>query len=430
MASEAHKTAPNRDRIWAWLREARALAPLPESIGASPRPGIFVLLFWSALAAALATWAFDLFGEGRRVGLVPVSVAAVVLIVAWLLLPWAPRTDARRKLLSLSFFVAAVFALCQMTNILWSLPLYSIAVADGVFLFGLGRGTFLAVATLPLAFASGYIYLPQDARFAGAAFLAGTMVPVAAFVVGICKALLDAEQSRREARTLLRELEEANAELKRQAAKAKELAISEERARIAREVHDSVGHHLTAINLQLQNAERFGQMDPERGRQKIQEARESTLQALAEVRRSVRALKPPALEERSGVAALAALAHAFDGAGPDVSFDLEGEKGTLSEETGLVLYRATQEGLTNAARHSRARRVRVKLAFEPEELRLAVVNDGEGGLEGAMRGGFGLAALRERVEALGGKMAAGNRPEGGFALRIALPRDPSTDQGT
>src|SRR3712207_7953723 len=60
----------------------------------------------------------------------------------------------------------------------------------------------------------------------------------------------------REARALLRELEGANAELKRQAGKAKELAISEERARIAREVHDSVGHHLTAINLQLQNAER------------------------------------------------------------------------------------------------------------------------------------------------------------------------------
>src|SRR5215203_1802634 len=426
MASEAHKTAPNRDRIWAWLREARALAPLPESIGASPRPGIFVLLFWSALAAALATWAFDLFGEGRRVGLVPVSVAAVVLIVAWLLLPWAPRTDARRKLLSLSFFVAAVFALCQMTNILWSLPLYSIAVADGVFLFGFGRGTFLAVATLPLAFASGYIYLPQDARFAGAAFLAGTMVPVAAFVVGICKAVLDAEQSRREARTLLRELEEANAELKRQAAKAKELAISEERARIAREVHDSVGHHLTAINLQLQNAERFGEKDPERARRKVREARESTLLALAEVRRSVRALKPPALEERSGAAALAALARSFDGAGPEVSFELEGEERVLSGEAELALYRATQEALTNTAKHSRARRVRVRLAFEPEKTRLLVADDGEGVPEGIPAGGFGLAALRERVEALGGTLAAGNRPEGGFALKIVLPIETPT----
>ena len=201
----------NKDRIRAWLREARAAAPLPESIGAPRRPGIFVLLFWGALAAALATWAFDLFGEGRRFGLVPVSVAAAVLMVAWLLLPWDPRTDARRKLLALSFFVVAAFALCQTTNILWSLPLYSIAVADGVFLFGFGPGTVLAAATLPLAFVSGYIYLPQDVRFAGAAFLAGIMVPVAAFVVGICKTVIDAERSRQEARALLKELEHANA---------------------------------------------------------------------------------------------------------------------------------------------------------------------------------------------------------------------------
>jgi len=355
--------------------------------------------------------------------LVPVSVAAVILIVSWLLLPWDPRTDARRKLLALSFFVAAAFALCQTTNILWSLPLYSIAVADGVFVFGFGRGTVLAAATLPLAFVSGYIYLPQDVRFAGAAFLAGTMVPVAAFVVGICKTVVEAERSRQEARALLGELEHANAELRHQAGKVRELAISEERARIAREVHDSVGHHLTAINLQLQNAERFGEKDPDRARRKVREARESTLLALAEVRRSVRALKPPALEERSGVAALAALARSFNGAGPEVSFELKGEERVLSGETELALYRATQEALTNAAKHSRARRVRVRLAFEPEKTRLVVADDGDGAPEGRPEGGFGLAALRERVEALGGTLAAGNRPEGGFALEILLPME-------
>ena len=403
---------------------------MPQSIGASRRPGIFVLLFWSALAAALATWAFDLLGEGRRFGLVPVSVAAVALIAAWLLLPWDPRTDARRKLLALSFFVAAAFALPQTTNILWSLPLYSIAVADGVFLFGFGRGTVLAAATLPLAFASGYIYLPQDVRIAGATFLAGIMVPVAAFVVGICKTVVDAERSRREARTLLKELEQANAQLRRQAGKVRELAISEERARIAREVHDSVGHHLTAINLQLQNAERFGEKDPERALRKVREARESTLLALAEVRRSVWALKPPALEERSGAAALAALARSFDGAGPEVSFELEGEERVLSGETELALYRATQEALTNAAKHSRARRVRVRLAFEPEETRLVVADDGDGVPEGRPEGGFGLAALRERVEALGGILAAGNRPEGGFALEIVFPMGHPTEAPT
>src|SRR5918998_627336 len=215
MAFGTHKTTPNRDHIRDRLREVKAAIPLPESPGTARRPGIFVLLFWSALAAALLTWTFDLFGEGRRFGLVPVAVATAALVAAWLLLPWDPRTGVRRKMAALCFFVAAAFALCQTTNVLWSLPLYSIAVADGVFLFGFRRGTVLAAVTLPLAFASGYVYLPHDARFAGAAFL-----------VGICKAVLDAEESRREARALLRELERANAELKLQAGKAKELAIS------------------------------------------------------------------------------------------------------------------------------------------------------------------------------------------------------------
>jgi signal transduction histidine kinase len=258
-----------------------------------------------------------------------------------------------------------------------------------------------------------------------AAFLAGIMVPVAAFVLGICKALVDSEQNREEARRLLAELDRANAELRRRASTVRALAIAEERARMAREVHDSVGHHLTAIHLQLQNAERFGDRDPGRAWSKVRAAREATQAALAEVRRSVRSLKPPALDERSGVAALLGLARSFHGAGPAVSFDVEGEEQVLPEEAELVLYRATQEGLTNAAKHSRANRVRVRLTFAPEATRLVVADDGAGARDGTAADGFGLAALGERVAALGGTLVTGNRPEGGFALRIELPRVPT-----
>ena len=102
----------------------------------------------------------------------------------------------------------------------------------------------------------------------------------------------------------------------------------------------------------------------------------------------------------------------------------------LSEETQLALYRATQEGLTNAAKHSGSRRVLVRVAFEPEETRLVVADDGDGVPEGRPEGGFGLAALRERVEALGGILAAGNRPEGGFALEIVFPMEHPTEAPT
>jgi signal transduction histidine kinase len=425
MVAERERTAAPRERVATQLRRGPTAAS-PDGADSVGRPGIFVLLFWTALIAAVVTWNLNVLDEVRRYGAVPVASAVAVTIAAWSWLPWDPRTAGLRRLLALPLFAAAVFVLCQATNVLWALPLYSIAVADGVFLFGFGRGILVAALTLPLVFAGGYLYLPDDVRLTGTAFLVGIMVPMAAFVLGICKALVETEHRRQQTRALLEELETANAALQRQSGKVRELAISEERARLAREVHDALGHHLTAINLQLQNAERFADRDPARSRAKVREARQSTLSALAEVRRSVRALKPPGLEERSGVAAIAALARSFNGLGPDVSFQVEGSDHRLSEDVELVLYRTTQEGLTNAAKHSQARRVRVALMIGTDYARLTIADDGVG--QQAADHGFGLVALRERVEAVGGTLTAENRSEGGFALEVVVPTGASAPQ--
>jgi signal transduction histidine kinase len=146
------------------------------------------------------------------------------------------------------------------------------------------------------------------------------------------------------------------------------------------------------------------------------------LQALSEVRRAVRALKPLDVEGTTGANALAALARNFDGTGIDVSFETHGAERELSEAVELVLYRAMQEGLTNTAKHARARRVRAELTFFEDTVTLAVSDDGRGpNVTDAATGGFGLGALRERVEALGGTATWGGRPEGGFALEVDLP---------
>jgi signal transduction histidine kinase len=420
MVAEPDRTAALWEQVATRLRRGQTSAS-PDGPDSVRRPGIFVLLFWTALVAAVVTWNYDLLDEVRRYGPLPVASAAVVTIAAWSWLPWDPRTTGPRRLLALPLFAAAVFVLCHTTNVLWALPLYSIAVADGVLLFGFGRGVLVAALTLPLVALGGYLYLPDDVRSTGTAFLVGVMVPMAAFVLGICKALVESEQRRQQTRALLGELESANTALQRQSGKVRQLAISEERARLAREVHDALGHHLTAINLQLQNAERFAERDPARSRTKVREARQSTLSALAEVRRSVRALRPPGLDERSGVAAIAALARSFDGLGPDVSFEVEGVDERLPEDVELVLYRATQEGLTNVAKHAQARRVRVGLTIGTHDARLAIVDDGVGAGQGTAEHGFGLVALRERVAAVGGTLTAEHRPEGGFALQVVLP---------
>ena len=134
----------------------------------------------------------------------------------------------------------------------------------------------------------------------------------------------------------------------------------------------------------------------------------------------MRALKPLALEERASPEAMAALARSFESTDLDVRFTVEGSERELSGEAELVLYRALQEGLTNALKHSRARRVTASLAFGAESVSLTVADDGEGVPEDAEKG-FGLATLGERTAALGGVLSAGNASEGGFALRLELP---------
>ena len=160
--------------------------------------------------------------------------------------------------------------------------------------------------------------------------------------------------------------------------------------------------------------------DPNRAKAEVDKAKALASEALREVRRSVRALKPLAVEERTGAGALRALIRGFEGTGPAVSFDVTGEERELPPETELVLYRALQEGLTNALRHSDARRVHVALAFDNGGVRITVSDDGDG-VPAERPPGFGLSGLKERAASLGGEARAGNAPDGGFALEVELP---------
>ena len=189
---------------------------------------------------------------------------------------------------------------------------------------------------------------------------------------------------------------------------------------MAREMHDTVGHYLTVVNVQLEAAGKLMDRDPDRAKAEVDKAKALASEALSEVRRSVRALKPLAVEERTGAGALRALIRGFEGTGPAVSFEVLGEERELSPEAELVLYRALQEGLTNALRYSNARHVRATLAFENGRARLTVTDDGGGVPEGTPLG-FGLSGLEERAAALGGGLRTGDAPEGGFALEVQLP---------
>lgn len=223
------------------------------------------------------------------------------------------------------------------------------------------------------------------------------------------------------AQQLLEQLTRAGAELAEAREREKQLAVAEERVRVARDIHDGLGHHLTALHVQLQAAERLLARDPAQVAPILATCRAETQAALAEVRRSVAALRDGPLEGRTLEQALVALAHDFTRRGGAAArFRQHGQPRDLSAAAALTLYRAAQEGLTNIQKHAVARAALVDLRYEPDAVRLRVEDDGAGA-PSASAGGFGLLGLRERAAQLGGVCRAGPLPQAGFALDLELP---------
>ncbi len=403
------------------LRRERAFPELPNERYIDR---FFSLLFWGYFAASYLSYLLE-GGEGRRqVGILAGSAVFVCLAVAWRLLPWNLRVP-RLRLLAAPAFLLASFLIVYLTDFGLSVGLYSIAVANSVFLFGLRRTFVFAAALLALIFGD-YLLTSPGLPVGEALERAAYWIPFFAFVVGICAVAQKAVQRHKESRELLAKLEVANDELRRYAERVRELTISEERGRMARELHDAAGHHLAVVNLQLEAATRLLERDPEGVGGALERARTAAADAMGEVRRSVRALKPLAMEDRTGTGALAALAREFGATGaPAVSFTVSGTEEELPPEAELVLYRALQEGLTNAAKYSGAGRVDAELAFAPGSVKLTVADDGRGaaGTGASGGGGFGIPGLRERAAALCGTVSVRNGDGGGYVLELELPVD-------
>jgi signal transduction histidine kinase len=196
-----------------------------------------------------------------------------------------------------------------------------------------------------------------------------------------------------------------------------ELSAAAERNRMARDIHDELGHRLTAIAVLLEKAEAFRGRDPAVADQALRDARDSARQALDGVRRSVRTLRADELHpgQRDGGPfrlgpAVAELVRGADTGRPAIVLDVAGDEIGYDERALTALYRAAQEGITNARRHADAGQVRVSLAFDRAGARLVVADDGRGFATGngaAAHGdaaGFGLAGMRERVRLVGGSV--------------------------
>jgi signal transduction histidine kinase len=201
-------------------------------------------------------------------------------------------------------------------------------------------------------------------------------------------------------------------------------AVAEERARIARELHDVVGHSVSVMTVQAAAARRLLLPEQERERQALLVVEHTGREALAEMRRLVGVLRRP--EEAPALAPQPSLNHvdklvaqARD-AGLPVELHVEGTPVQLPAGVDLTAYRLVQEGLTNAVKHAKAEHAEVLVRYSDGQVEITVSDDGRGGGNGD-GGGHGLVGMRERVSVYGGELEAGPRPEGGYALRARLP---------
>ena len=203
-------------------------------------------------------------------------------------------------------------------------------------------------------------------------------------------------------------------------------AAAIERERLARELHDVVAHSVSVMTVQSTAARRVIAEDPPRAATALEAIERTGREAMAEMRRMVSVLRPgPAaapLSPQPGIDDLAALVEQMEAAGLQVEMHVEGEPRRVPMAVGLSTYRIVQEALTNTLKHAGPVKAEVLLRYAPGTIEIEC-RDGGGSVPvpAGANGGHGLLGMRERATLLGGAVAAGARPDGGFQVKARLP---------
>ena len=374
---------------------------------------------------------------------------AVVVLVSYLaaLSSWQqtnPLDLAAIILAGIGYITLGIYGYAYVSRFgqRWMRVMYFlIQIPLGAIILLLGKGNgFNALVLLPLAAQS--VILLQGVPFyaANAAILGAFVLSVLIFNLGWTNAVtavqlflagqvfiiifthmaMKEEQNRKVIEKLNEELTVANQNLRQYALQVEELTINKERNRLAREIHDGLGHYLTTIHMQLQAASALGRQDKNQALlQTIETARDLTRDALQDVRSSVAALRAPIGE---GLPLPQQLEGLLPNVGPEIQthFLRSGSPRDLSSEADWTLYRAAQEGLQNVCKHARAHQVDLTLDYsDPQQVCLTLRDDGVGAE--TIQPGFGLMGLQERIKLMDGTLNITSTPMEGFTILITLP---------
>ncbi len=247
------------------------------------------------------------------------------------------------------------------------------------------------------------------------------------FAVTMANTVNKERASRASAERLLAELEVTHQQLKVSAEQATELATTKERNRLARDIHDSLGHYLTVINVQLEKALAFRGKKPGDADLAVSNAKQLASEALQEVRRSVATLR--AQEDGFSLQhALCELIERMQRSHLNISLAMEGQEEAFSRRALIALYRAAQEGLTNIQKHANASQITVELHLGDQQATLRVCDNGRGfdlallhQLQPGREGRYGLQGVQERLEQVRGSLQVESMPGSGTCLAASVP---------
>jgi signal transduction histidine kinase len=239
------------------------------------------------------------------------------------------------------------------------------------------------------------------------------------FALMLINALISERQSRTQLENTLQELAETYGQLRQYAARIEDQAILQERNRIAREIHDGLGHTLAAQTIQINNSLLFWQSDADRSLTFLKQAKQLGAEAFVEVRKSVSMLRNP-IQGQSLEVALNKLLSDFQ---HTTKIEISASLSTTTDlpiDVNTTLFRIVQESLTNISKHSQATKVTIKLQ-QTEMVCLSIEDNGQGFNAQQNTTGFGLQGMRERAVALGGHMTIRSQPGQGCAISVILP---------
>lgn len=317
----------------------------------------------------------------------------------------------------------------NFTPFLFLIPPYLAVVYFGNRIGYVMAALAIAAYLVPVWLHDPHWYLNPISAFLAITFSLGVVfVVLMARVVCLEKAGRIREQaSRIRAEALLAEVEHAHQQLQAYAERVAELATTEERNRVAREIHDGLGHALIAINIQLEKALVYYDKQPEEALQAISDAKRVAKDALQDVRRSVRALRTEQ-EPFACTQGITLLVEQLRESSLAVDFEVTGSEERFSNPALLTLYRVAQEGFTNIQKHAQASHVEVSLLFA-EEARLSIHDNGCG-FDAERRlqrqawpeEGYGLRGIQERIELVRGSFHLESQVGRGTLLSVTVPR--------